>query len=109
MPTATGQNSPLSIFSAISFASKKYGRSSKGTFLSRITRFGKTLRNLGLSQFARSTWQSNLSKLQLKCHPALYPLGKDMRALWTKKSEVENNRHLRGAEQSKFPSAVVSA
>ena len=81
----------IGFFSAISFAPKKYGRSSKGTFPSRITftSFVKALRkfsrvcpfNLAVKSF--KIWG------EMPSNPALDQLGKDMRALWTKNSEVE--------------------
>ena len=77
-------------FSAISSATKKYGRSSKGTFPSRITfkRFVKDLKNSVICPFHLAvnffkTWG------KMQSITALEPLGKDMKTLRTKNSEVE--------------------
>ena len=91
MPTAIRRSPPSGFFSAIRFAAKKYGRSSKGTFPSRITftRFLKVLRKVSpvclfdLVVKSFKIWDEKPSD------PALKPLGKDMRALWTKNTEVE--------------------
>ena len=83
--------SSIGPFSAISFAPKKYGRSSKGTSQSRITftRFVKALRKFSpvcpfnLAVIFFKSWG------KMPSNPALEPLGKDMSALWTKHSKVE--------------------
>ena len=84
-------NTSSGFFSAISFAPKKYGRSSKGTFPSRITftRFDKALRKFSpvcpfdLAVKFFKTW------CEMPSNPALEPLGKYLRASWTKNSVVE--------------------
>ena len=111
LPTAIGRSPPSGFFRAIRFAPKKYGRSSKDTFPSRITftRFVRALRkiipicpfNLAIKFF--KTWG------EMPSNAALEPLGKDMRALGTKTPRLKNHRYLWGPEQNKFPSADVSA
>ena len=105
LPTAIGRSPPPGFFSAISFAPKKYSRSSKGTFPSRIT-FTKFVKALWNSvRFARSIWQSNLSKFGAKCYPTLHK--SRWRRTWEpwrqKVPRLRNNRYLWGPEQNKFP------
>ena len=91
LPTAIGQSTSSGFFSAISFAPKKYGRKSKGTFPSRITftRFVKALRKfIPVCPFDMAVKSSKIWG-KMPFDPALEPLGKDMRALWMKNYEVE--------------------
>ena len=90
LPPAIRQNPQWGFFSANSFAPKKCGRSSKGTFPSRITftRFVKALRkNSPVCPFALAV---NFSKIWGKMNPkpAVEPIGKNVTALWTKYFEV---------------------
>ena len=91
LTTAIGRSPPSGFFSAISFAPKKYGRSSEGTFPSRITftKFVKCLRKFSpvcpfdLAVKFIKTWG------EMPSNPALEPLGKGMRALFDKNSKNE--------------------
>ena len=89
--TAKGRNPPSGFFSAISFAPKKYGRSSKGTFRSRITftRIVKALRKFSPVHPFDLAVKSFKILGEMPSNPALELLGKNMRALWTKNSEIE--------------------
>ena len=91
LPTATGRSPPSGFFNAISFAPKKYGRSSKGTFPSRITftRFVRALKKFCLVCPFDLAVKSFKICSEMPSNSALELLGKDMRALWTKNSEVE--------------------
>ena len=108
---AIGRSPQSGFSSAISFAPKKYGRSSKGTFPSKITftRFVRALRKFNsvrpfdLAVKAFKIWGELPSNLALK------PLGKDMRALWTKNSEVEKPSISVGSGTAQVSRADVSA
>ena len=91
LPTAIGRSPPSGFFSESSFAPKKYGRSSKGTFPSRITftRLLKALRKFNPVCAINLAVKSFKIWVEMPTNLALEPLGKDMRALWTKNSEVE--------------------
>ena len=109
--TTIGRSPPSGFFSAISFAPKKYGRSSKGTFPLRITFTGfvKALRNF--SQVFPFDLAVKSFKIwgELPSNPALEPLGKDIKPCGRKTPRLKNNRYLWGPEQSNVPFADVSA
>ena len=91
LPTAKGRSPPSGFFSGVSFAPKRCGRSSKGTFPSTIkfTRLVKTLRKFNPVCPFDLAVKSFKIRGEMPFNPALELLGKDIRALWTKNSEVE--------------------
>ena len=101
----------IGLFSAIYFAPKKYGWGLKSTFCSRIT-FTRFV--MALQKFS-TVWPFDMAVQFVKSggkrpsKPALETLRTDMRAPWMKNVEIENWPKSAGLEQSKFPSADVSA
>ena len=103
--------SSIGLFLAQLVSHQKNGQSSKGTFPSRDTfrKLVKALRKFSPVCPFDSAVKSFKIWGEMPSNSALQPLRKDMRAFWKKTPRLKNNRYLWGPEQSKFPSADVSA
>ena len=113
LPTAIGRSPPSGFLAQLVSHQRSTAEVRKvlGTFPSRIslTRFVKALRKFSsVSPFDLAVKSFKIWG-EMPSNSALEPLGKVMRALWTKNSEAEKQSYLWGPEQSKFPFADVSA
>ena len=109
MPTAIGEVLHQAFFSAISFAPKKYGRISKSIFPSTIifTRFVKALRKFCSVCLFYLAVKSFKVWGEMPSNPAQELLGKDMRAFWTRNSEVKKQSISVVRNRASFPLRMI--